>query len=174
MRRKLFIFTSLVSLLLYVASVVMWVRSKWIHDEIGRVSEHSAVSIISLRGRIQVETVSTDRPAFVSSWNWIRSPIEGYDEIQDRFSWKFGGFWFFQFDGFSAGGLGANSFTASGRTFVMPDWFLIGLFALLPLWALRSIRLRGLKNHCRSCGYNLTGNTSGICPECGTAVAGEA
>lgn len=24
--------------------------------------------------------------------------------------------------------------------------------------------------HCRSCGYNLTGNTSGICPECGSAI----
>ena len=24
--------------------------------------------------------------------------------------------------------------------------------------------------HCRRCGYDLTGNVSGICPECGTAV----
>jgi hypothetical protein len=24
--------------------------------------------------------------------------------------------------------------------------------------------------HCRKCGYNLTGNTSGRCPECGTSV----
>jgi hypothetical protein len=24
--------------------------------------------------------------------------------------------------------------------------------------------------HCQTCGYSLTGNTSGICPECGTAV----
>ncbi len=23
---------------------------------------------------------------------------------------------------------------------------------------------------CRNCGYNLTGNTSGVCPECGTAL----
>jgi len=27
---------------------------------------------------------------------------------------------------------------------------------------------RGL---CRSCGYDLTGNASGVCPECGTAAA---
>jgi hypothetical protein len=25
--------------------------------------------------------------------------------------------------------------------------------------------------HCVTCGYDLTGNTSGTCPECGTAVA---
>jgi len=24
--------------------------------------------------------------------------------------------------------------------------------------------------HCRKCGYDLTGNVSGICPECGTVV----
>jgi hypothetical protein len=29
-------------------------------------------------------------------------------------------------------------------------------------------------NCCRSCGYSLTGNTSGVCPECGTPVAGKA
>ena len=23
---------------------------------------------------------------------------------------------------------------------------------------------------CLTCGYNLTGNTSGVCPECGTAI----
>ncbi len=27
---------------------------------------------------------------------------------------------------------------------------------------------------CPRCSYNLTGNTSGVCPECGTAVAGKA
>lgn len=24
--------------------------------------------------------------------------------------------------------------------------------------------------HCRTCGYNLTGNVSGVCPECGKTV----
>ena len=27
---------------------------------------------------------------------------------------------------------------------------------------------RTLSGHCNKCGYNLTGNLSGICPECGT------
>lgn len=26
------------------------------------------------------------------------------------------------------------------------------------------------RGHCRRCGYNLHGNVSGICPECGTAL----
>ena len=28
--------------------------------------------------------------------------------------------------------------------------------------------------HCRKCGYNLTGNVSGICPECGTPIQANA
>lgn len=24
--------------------------------------------------------------------------------------------------------------------------------------------------HCKKCGYNLTGNVSGVCPECGTKI----
>ena len=32
-------------------------------------------------------------------------------------------------------------------------------------------RRRGL---CTACGYSLTGNTSGVCPECGTAVKAKA
>ncbi len=34
-------------------------------------------------------------------------------------------------------------------------------------WQARRRRKRGL---CLTCGYNLTGNTSGVCPECGTSA----
>ena len=32
-------------------------------------------------------------------------------------------------------------------------------------------RRRSRTRYCRKCGYNLTGNVSGRCPECGTSVA---
>ena len=31
-------------------------------------------------------------------------------------------------------------------------------------------RLRFPPGHCQRCAYNLTGNTSGVCPECGTEI----
>jgi hypothetical protein len=31
-------------------------------------------------------------------------------------------------------------------------------------------RKRIMQGHCQACGYNLTGNTSGVCPECGTPI----
>ena len=54
-------------------------------------------------------------------------------------------------------------------------------YLLLPLWIPLAIvgiptailwwrdRRRIPAGHCRKCGYNLTGNVSGVCPECGTA-----
>ncbi|MCH7813010.1 MAG: hypothetical protein IID40_03220 [Planctomycetes bacterium] len=40
-------------------------------------------------------------------------------------------------------------------------------YPLLPFALRRNRRKRGL---CLKCGYDLTGNTSGVCPECGAAI----
>jgi hypothetical protein len=29
------------------------------------------------------------------------------------------------------------------------------------------------KGHCQHCGYDLTGNVSGVCPECGTGITSD-
>ncbi len=36
-----------------------------------------------------------------------------------------------------------------------------------PVWSTRKTPPIG---HCHQCGYNLTGNVSGTCPECGTRI----
>jgi hypothetical protein len=53
---------------------------------------------------------------------------------------------------------------------ILPLWTVFGLSAapgVVLLWRHRRRRLPGF---CRRCGYNLTGNVSGICPECGTPI----
>jgi len=66
-------------------------------------------------------------------------------------------------------------FTAQ-RTWI-PYWLIAVGFVVLPLIGLvnygRRARRRS-RNVCPVCGYDLTANTSGICPECGTPVAGKA
>ena len=42
------------------------------------------------------------------------------------------------------------------------------VIALLLLWL--PDRRRPSLGHCLNCGYNLTGNESGVCPECATPV----
>lgn len=61
----------------------------------------------------------------------------------------------------------------SYRAVTFPLWLLM-LPVLGPAagWAVSKLRRRRRtrSNRCPACGYNLTGNTSGICPECGETV----
>jgi len=53
-------------------------------------------------------------------------------------------------------------------------WPLVGLLAAYPAITLIRGRFRSRpspKSLCVKCGYNLTGNVSGVCPECGTRLA---
>ena len=56
----------------------------------------------------------------------------------------------------------------------VPFWFLGLVVALMLLtgwsWYRWRVARRHCVGHCRRCGYNLTGNRSGRCPECGQAV----
>jgi hypothetical protein len=54
--------------------------------------------------------------------------------------------------------------------YCLPLWlpFLIVVIPAAFLW--HHDRRRIQPGHCPACNYNLTGNTSGICPECGTAT----
>lgn len=60
---------------------------------------------------------------------------------------------------------------ASGWSLVLPIWipFLLVTVSTGLLWWLDR-RRRSIAGHCQQCGYDLTGNTSGICPECAGPV----
>jgi hypothetical protein len=53
----------------------------------------------------------------------------------------------------------------------IPPWLWILSSCVLPLIWTRVPRLTHGPAHCRKCGYNLAGNASGVCPECGTPIA---
>jgi hypothetical protein len=67
---------------------------------------------------------------------------------------------------------------APGHWFLWGNVALIAAYVLCPIFAIiasqalyRRLRWRLHDiGRCRSCDYNLTGNVSGICPECGTPV----
>ena len=65
---------------------------------------------------------------------------------------------------------GPHIVTERSRYFGFPLWYPVVLFAIpaAVLW-LRDHRAVE-PGHCPRCGYNLTGNESGVCPECATPV----
>jgi hypothetical protein len=60
-----------------------------------------------------------------------------------------------------------TSQTALGqRWFIVPLWLLFVICVVPTAWAWRGRGRRGV-NACATCGYALTGNVTGRCPECG-------
>ncbi len=59
---------------------------------------------------------------------------------------------------------------------VAPVVAVVLVFGVLPLAAdfrRKHRRESSERGRCRNCFYDLRGNVSGVCPECGTALAGE-
>ena len=84
-----------------------------------------------------------------------------------------GAFWYM------AGWAREQTSPAPGRSVWEPvtsPWFLILALALIGYIALSWAYPRHQRlgpGHCTKCGYNLTGNVSGRCPECGAAIEPE-
>jgi hypothetical protein len=57
-------------------------------------------------------------------------------------------------------------------TLVLAGTVLLWAFGpgVILLYAREKYRRARLYPWCKNCAYNLTGNTSGICPECGTSI----
>ena len=59
---------------------------------------------------------------------------------------------------------------------IVPLWILVVLFGVMPaIWLVKFLRAYQVSHRikqgcCTACGYDLAGNVSGVCPECGTAV----
>ena len=62
-----------------------------------------------------------------------------------------------------------NSYTRDSWT--IPGVLPAAVFGIYPaIRGYRRFRRRGKSGLCRNCNYDLTGNTSGTCPECGTTL----
>ena len=63
-----------------------------------------------------------------------------------------------------------GAWSDGSQLLVCPDWSLVLLGALLPAARFVGRRVRHHRQKagkCPACGYDLTGNVSGVCPECG-------
>ena len=166
MRRWLFNLASAVSLVLCLAAVGLWIDSYWrcVVMEVslcsaGRTPYH-ALAMISERGGVSAVLIEDDNASDGS-------------HIHFRFR-----------EAYDYGGYGSSkSFSVDTDYFkgkkerwvVAPHWFWASPTVLLPIvWGFRSCRSSRRRGGCAACGYSLTGNTSGVCSECGSPVAEKA
>jgi hypothetical protein len=57
-----------------------------------------------------------------------------------------------------------------GKQVSLPLWLPVAAIAASTAYLWRADRRRPPPGHCQHCGYDLTGNVSGRCPECGTWI----
>ena len=153
-----------VSLLLCIALVALWVRSYWHGDTLLKYSGPNAYAISSGRGGICYEHTTMQWLFSNTRWRWL-SDSRPLDPRKLTKHW-----WH---------GFGYRSIAIDkgwDRTYVAPDWALVAFSGLLPVICALGLRKgrRADERMCPSCAYDLTGNTSGVCPECGMPVAGKA
>jgi len=189
-RLLLNLFTAL-SLLAFVLSAVAWgvgERRAWqftyrlIDDEGRRTGD---VSAWSWRGSLVVQAGKLERPHAGEAA--VREPPPGprhYDRWRGRPTMtpmdpdadRFGGFalttYGYTFWPYPPTSPGPYAPTSVMNQVVMVPWYAILLMtAAVPLLRLRRApRNRRRRGGCAACGYNLTGNVSGVCPECGAAA----
>ncbi|MDB5358585.1 MAG: hypothetical protein JWN24_5038 [Phycisphaerales bacterium] len=166
MRRRLFTLLSALSLLLFVATCVMWVRSYWQGDEftvlrrseadcrIAQYNFYSGRGVIYVARVVYVFGTPEQAARFGPPSGILRGsldpalvPLDGRGALAPR--------------------MGADR---SGAAYaIIPDWC-VALPLLIPVawWIIRAhrIRRRRLRMECPSCGYDLRA-TPDRCPECG-------
>ncbi len=181
MRRRILSIASLLSLLLCVATVVLWVRSYFVTDLFfhltswnnGELTFQRHIELRTGRGGIGVLSIALAKPTWQFSDERIpfhRSFPPEYPEF--RFFSEEHSLWGFTWARIVLGGYGGLPDTVI-RELVVPLWFVF-LVLLLPAIALgrRWVKiLRENQGGCPVCGYDLTANTSGICPECGSPIS---
>jgi len=167
LRRYIFNTLTVVSLLLLLATAGFWVDSYWGYRNIAYLTESRRDFAISSHSLGLVSAGYTTQ-GYGDKIGWRSNRFSGEEFVSgpDDFSSYFLGFGYvlkrhrrFQSYGMSYG-------------IVVPHWFLTLIFAILPaIWLFKWNKRRKLgPNACSSCGYDLTGNESGVCPECGVTA----
>jgi hypothetical protein len=168
MRRRLFAAASAISLLFCIGTLTIWLISNDESWEGGglRVSEGLRVGMSGgwlalynqsqpfFDGTIGVSSAFGPQPRWPDARS-LRFPGFHYLHITWPGEWPGGTLW----------------------TFAIWLGYPLIITAILPaMWLMLAARnrWRSARNRCISCSYSLTGNTSGVCPECGTPVAGKA
>ena len=162
---------SLLSLLLLIAAVVMWIRCRWWQDVLTHVRQDSATEIKwqieSANDGLSVVRLSGARTMFFGDspgWSYSRNDMvirSGPYAVRVSRSGQYS--YFISYAG-----------QIHSKGVALPYWMIILFMAIAPAFWVRaeiSRRRRLRSGLCQSCGYDLTGNTSGVCPECGAAIS---
>jgi len=141
-------------------------RSLSVSSYLGRVSFGAGTrppELILKEERIVSIHYAADRRASYEAARASFAPSTGFDPVRP-FYWQWRGYTYPP---------GASGKLYRHVALRLPHWFLCVLLSFYPVieYTRGYLRYRRMGvGLCENCRYNLTGNTSGVCPECGTPV----
>jgi hypothetical protein len=189
---------TMVSLLLCLASAMLWIRGYWIVDEMGASCPDSrwGYRIRSAQGLLQFGATRWDHLLPSGGFGWDDWEIVPHPQIQAAINRRFGRRrWGFGYQAMLRLEVelgpprvysGSEAIEAALRApppptemcdireVCVPAWSFAGLTSALPCLFLRrrwKNARRSAQGLCRTCGYDLRA-TPTRCPECGTSIAG--
>jgi len=179
MKRYIFNTLMALSLLLLLATAGLWVDSYWHYASLRIKDGKISYVAENLDGRIITGWLESMIPPVVPyggltleelDWEWQRQSPPFVSLFQPKTP--------LYVDSSLIGFGYAASPDWSGviRNLVqVPHWFLALFFTIFPtIWFIKWNKRRKLgPNACPGCGYDLTGNESGACPECGAQLKAE-
>jgi hypothetical protein len=187
MKRLLAIFSCL-SMILFIVIAVLWVRSY----QVGDFLHYDHWTLIELRWHESLFAYESGKGGFALSRYSYTNPAEetethiaefkeylannhdftrGRMEPDEEKISTSESATLYKFLGFAAWNDPIGTHGEGEQGVMVPAWFLACVFAVLPLrWSFVTWRKRRRmkRGWCERCGYDLTCNVSGTCPECGT------
>jgi hypothetical protein len=148
------------SLVICLATAMLWVRSYWLSQHWGFVRDDSALIGGTMRGTLcflWIHTPSANRWRTTYHDESPQSPAKALD----RARWRWHGFAFDR--------AAETAFSPSSGYVLMPCWAVLSLSALLPVARVFAHHFprKKVAGLCATCGYDLRA-TPDRCPECGT------
>jgi hypothetical protein len=176
-KRRLSNLIATLSLLLFLATCALWLRSYFILDRWDRVfvgpvgGELTEIRVATSRGLVEIF-----RTAGVAVDPSVMPDVPAAHYAVPGGHLMLGGHWRW-YTSSSADGFVSDYMVRKQRTQIVkfPLWIVVIAFALLPawreliLWRQRRLRMQG---RCVNCGYDLRAS-SGRCPECGVEQRSE-
>ena len=159
--RRLFAAASVISLLLCLATVVLWARSHYRWEWAQYTRHQRTFSAESNVGYVDFTVLAPDaRHSGLYSYPYNSDVAVGGYMLRPRYG--------ISYENDPSGGWTIDSHLKVSYS------LLVAVFTMTPSAWLMAFSRRWHRSHCGlcpNCGYDLTANTSGKCPECGTAIS---
>jgi hypothetical protein len=183
MRRTLFTLASAVSLLLCIAAAFLWIRGHWVQDRLFLRRSTITWDLASIDGALRFSRVEDwhDRPRsphdspgfrlnYFSEEQVLGDGDLSFEGSASSAGWQLLGFVFCPTQ------VSDRPTMTFATLYIIPLWSIVLVTLPLPMIWLRPMQRlrqwrRGRQGSCPTCSYNLKGNASGVCPECGSKIA---